>query len=316
MAKRHDQSAKAFLSFLAPAERCNQKCPSCYLTEVVQEPVHRFELTPADFAHFVTQFIEAKVPVGAVMFQGYEVTLPRSWPYLEAVFDVANDSGVPTSFITNGMLLDRWADRIDALDPAAITISLDGADAETNDRLRGLTGAFDASLRSVRSFLEKVPRYRSRLSIASTLYDEDNVRSLREMPAVLQDLGVSKWQLGYELYLQHGRCAPVQTPATLVAWAETLAQAATAKGIAFYTSDEFDTLADVDTRSVPIRRLFDPDLLYRIDPLGYVRSGRSMLEVWSEDATTRWDPACDDAVTVAGYNRRGARPTGSHRQVS
>ena len=47
------------LTFLAPAERCNQRCPACYITEVVQEPVTRSQLQPADYARFVEEFVEA-----------------------------------------------------------------------------------------------------------------------------------------------------------------------------------------------------------------------------------------------------------------
>ena len=290
-----------FLSFLAPAVSCNQRCPSCYLTEVVREPVHEFELDPADFARFVEQFVEAGAPLGAVMFQGYEVTLPQSWRYLEAVFEVAKRHRIPATFITNGMLLDRWTERIDMLDPAAITISLDGADSLTNDRLRGLSGAFDATLRSTRSFLTRLPRFRERLSVASILYDDANVSSLRAMPRLLRDLGILQWKVGYELQLKNGRCEPAQPLTTVVGWAAELAAEASSMGVDFHTSDEFDRLGDTDTGSMEVRRLFDPGRLFRVDPLGYVRSGRQILDEWNPDGAARWDPRRDHAAVVSGW---------------
>ena len=183
------------LTLLAPADRCNQACPACFITEVAREPVHRFDLSPEDYAQFVSDFVESEHDIQTVSFAGYEVTLPAAWPYVEAAFSVAIRHGLRRSFITNGMLLSKWTDRIDALDLHQITVSLDGATAAENDRLRGLPGAFGATVRSVTRFAEAAPRFRSRLVVASCLYDDANVASLEEMPRLLASLGIRGWTL-------------------------------------------------------------------------------------------------------------------------
>ena len=127
------------LSFLAPAVRCNQRCPACILDQI-GEPVSEVGLAPADYGLFVEQFVEAKVPIRSVTFQGYEVTLPASWPYLEVAFAVAREHEVARDFITNGMLLHKWTDRVEALDPQRISVSLDGSDPQTTTRSAGSEG--------------------------------------------------------------------------------------------------------------------------------------------------------------------------------
>ena len=107
----------AILTFVAPARRCNQRCPRCYLTEVSHEPVSAIGLSPEDYVRFVSDFVDAAIPILTVNFQGYEVTLPESWPYVEAVFGYAAQHNLPRAFVTNGMLLHKWTDRVLALEP-------------------------------------------------------------------------------------------------------------------------------------------------------------------------------------------------------
>ena len=298
-----------FLTFLAPAERCNQRCPNCYLTELTGEPVSDFVLRPKDYASFIEQFVDAEIPVLAVNFQGYEVTLPSSWPYVEAAFSVARRHRIDANFITNGMLLHKWAMRVQDLDVHQVVVSIDGATPEINDALRGLPGALDATLASVQSFLRQVPELGHRLSVASILYDGKNFQSLLGMPRLLSVLGIRSWVIGFELGLAGETVRPVLGVASLCDRMLQLREAATACGIECYVSDEFGYLGGLDEptkeRLRPLH-VYDARFLYRIDPKGYVRSGFKTLDVWKEDCARRWDPGTDDAVTASGY-RESAR---------
>lgn len=325
------------LSFLAPADRCNQRCPKCYLTEVVHEPVDQFGLAPADYATFVTQFAEAEIPIAGVTFQGYEVTLPRSWPYVEAVFAVTAEHDLCRSFITNGMLLDKLTDRVLALDPTRISVSLDGADASTNDRIRGLKGAFTATTESLRRFLRDAPSLGPRMAVVSCVYDEDNVTSLLGMPKLLKSLGIAQWALGFELVLGNGSLGngsldsspadhtetssenrsirPAQPARRAADWLRRLLEAADREGVACYVNDEFGAFkksegeeneGDVD-RTLRAMGLFDPSRLVRMDPLGYVRTGHEILTEWDATRARRWDPQRDNAVDIAGLRNPGPK---------
>ena len=288
------------LTFLAPADRCNQRCPRCYLTEVVHEPVHETTLGPLDFAHLVHELVGEDMAILSVAFQGYEVTLPRSWPYVEATFAAAAEHGLRRSFITNGMLLHKVADRVDALDPARISVSLDGADATVNDRLRGLEGAFEATLRSLRVFLKKAPRFQERLVIASCLYDEDNFRSLLALPLLARELGLQRWALSLELREQDGRARPCAAPSTVTRWIRELSQAAAAHGVECHVNDEFGFFEGLDP-TLPIHRVFNANFLYRVEPSGHIRVGHEILDVWDPASARPWHPGVDRAIDVVEY---------------
>ena len=260
-----------------------------------------------------------------VTFQGYEVTLPRSWPYVEAVFAVTAEHDLCRSFITNGMLLHKLTQRVVALDPTRISVSLDGATAQTNDRIRGLPGAFEATTESLRRFLQRAPSLAPRMAVVSCVYDEYNVASLSEMPKLLKSLGIKQWALGFELTRDEGIIRPAQPVARAGEWLRRLTDAADREGVACYVNDEFNsfknaaraTAADDDesTQSQGLEStiramgLFDPSRLVRMDPLGYVRTGHEILTEWDASRARRWNPKRDNAVDVAGFEV--PRPTAS-----
>ena len=62
----------------------------------------------------------------------------------------------------------------------------------------------------------------------------------------------------------------------------------------FFESDEGDGVL----RS---KHLFDPALLYRLDPAGYVRTGPELDLAWDARRARCWDPGTDDAVETVGY---------------
>ena len=303
----HDPPNPAtILTFLAPTDRCNQRCPSCYLTEVSGEPVNQTGLAPRDYARFVEHFVESDIPLLTIDFQGYEVTLPQSWPFVEAVFEVANRHRVRKSFITNGMLLHKHAARIDSLDPSSISISLDGGTVSANDRLRGLAGALETTLTSVRRFLDRVPRYADRLKVCSCLYDEENVASLEVMPSLLKELGVKRWRLAYELTSIDGRARAAEPREKIVAWIARLQAAADAEGISCEVHDATHFFTKEDEHRIRLIRIPSFEFLYRMDPLGYVRAGLEVYDAWARNPGVRWRPETENAVEAVGHWQRVA----------
>ena len=290
------------LTFLAPAARCNQRCPACFLTEVSGEPVAEFDLSPADFARFFEQVVGGGHSVAGITFQGYEVTLPRSWPYVEAVAEAARSRGVPWSFVTNGMLLAKHVRSIEALDPRRISVSLDGATAAVNDRLRGVSGALETTLSSVRRFSDALPEFTSRLAVVSTLYDEENVASLRQMPRLLRDLGITRWSLGFELVARAGKVGPARPAETLRSWIDELRAIAKEHDVVAHCTDEFGALSKSRPRRGAERgRPADSSRIVRVDPSGSVRVGRELLEVWDEGRVDRWRPNDEHAAEFLSH---------------
>ena len=277
---------------------------------MLREPVHESRLSPADYAALLRQFLATGVPELSVSFQGYEVTLPEAWPYVEAVLSVAKEHRLRRGFITHGMLLFKYTDRLLELMPHRISVSLDGADAEANDPIRGLSGAFEATVSSLRKVITEAPELRPRLAIASTLYSERNYRSLCRMPHLLRELGLRKWTLGYELTLEHGRQTPVADRATLERWLSGLLEAARREDIPVHLSDEFGFLSGGDAPPVTMdlaKSIFDPEFLIRVEPSGHVRVGAEILERFDPHTARRWDPLTDNIVETIDYRARVRR---------
>ena len=294
---------RVVLTFLAPAERCNQRCPACILDRA-GEPVSERILGPVDYGRLVEELLEDGVPIRGVGFQGYEVTLPRSWPYVEAAFEVARGHRIRRSFITNGMLIDLHRAAIDRLDPHRISVSLDGADAETNDRLRGLPGAFLATTKNLSRFLRELPRMRKRVGLVSVLYDEENFRSLLAMPSLLGQLGVRRWAVSVELEFSTGRGRPRHATETLARWISELRRSAEQAEIEFHFNDEFGLFRQDGAKARPELRgetLFDPDWILRVEPTGHIRVGHELLMTWDADRARLWRPSKNRAIQVIGY---------------
>ena len=290
------------LTLLAPAERCNQHCPSCGITTVFREPVQKFELSPSDYVRFVRSFVEEDIPILCVNFQGYEVTLPKSWPYVEAVFDLARDHAIDRGFITNGMLLHKWADRALALDPRRIHVSIDGSTAEVNDPIRGLQGAFKTTTESIRRFLRRAPTLAGRVVVNSIVYNENNFRSLLAMPRVIQSLGLRHWSLSFGLAAVGGAARPLTSRDVLKQWLFRLWEAGTKAGLTCAILDEFGHLGATQPRGEPrVHRVWNPNFLYRLDPLGHVLVGAESGQIWDEYGRARWDPKRESPVATTRY---------------
>ena len=291
------------LTFLAPARRCNQRCPRCIL-DLTGEPVRERSLSPEDFGRFVSAFVQAQIPIKMVTFQGYEVTLPESWPYVRSVFRVCQTHGIPRGFVTNGMLLHKRTQELVAFDPSRVSVSLDGASPEVHDPIRGLPGAFDATVSSLSRLLRQVPAFRKKLSVTSTLFGETNFDSLRDLPPILANLGIPIWAVTIESTVLHGRQRPAHEADQATEWFAKLREAAGVHHLRFYVSDElghFRSARTVEGRRVELKHVFDPGFLYRVEPSGHVRVGEELLRSWDASAARAWRPDRDDPVEVVGY---------------
>lgn len=284
-------SKKPFvLTMLAPAASCNQHCPNCYLTEVRHEPVDSFALTPDDFAQVLRELRESGTDVITVCFQGFEVTLPQSWPYAEAVFSEALKDDIRRCFVTNGMRLHALIDRIVALDPARIAVSIDGSDNETNDRHRGLPGALKRTLKSLDIFLGAAPKMRERMMVASVLYEQSNFKSLLAMPALLAERNITRWGVGLEVKAMDGDIRLAEDPRHIIGQLEALERAAHQHDISFFVGDEFGLVDVFDIKRDFIKSLPDHVDFLRLLPSGHAYWGKDSMREKAQPDDPCWLP--------------------------
>jgi len=285
------QKKPFILTLLAPAEQCNQRCPRCYLTEVRHEPVTSFTLSPDSFRQAVVSLIENDIHILTVSFQGYEVTLPKSWPYVESVFRETHRRAINRSFVTNGMRLHTYTDRIVEHNPNRIGVSLDGADSKTNDYHRGLGGAFKRTLKSLGFFLEKAPQFRNRITIVSVLYQNSNAKSLMQMPKLLADYGITKWGLGLEVSASgNGTIRLADDPEKLGEVLNVLNNAAKEQGISFFVGDEFGLIDPQILDIEAIKRVPSSVEFLRLLPSGHVYWGGQAMKNVSKPDDQIWNP--------------------------
>lgn len=126
----------------AVTKACNLRCVHCYASADPHAAPN--ELSHAEGRALLDDLAAYEVP--AVLFSGGE---PLVRPDIEALIGHAQALGLRCTLSTNGVLIDEHrADRLAALGLQYVGISLDGTQAR-HDKLRGMRGAFEASLAAI-----------------------------------------------------------------------------------------------------------------------------------------------------------------------
>ncbi len=117
--------------------KCNLRCIHCYAN--AGKSVN--ELSTEEAKEMIDDFAKMKVPV--LLFSGGEPLLRED---LFELVDYAVKKGVPCSLSTNGTLItEKVAEELKEAGISYVGVSIDGL-KETNDRFRGVEGAFERAL--------------------------------------------------------------------------------------------------------------------------------------------------------------------------
>lgn len=123
---------------------CNLKCVHCYAE--VRDAAGAQALSHAEGRALIDDLAAFGVPV--LLLSGGE---PLARPDVLELAAYAAGKGMRVTFSTNGTMIDRaWAARFKQIGVGYVGISLDGL-RETNDRFRGVPGAFDRALDGIRA---------------------------------------------------------------------------------------------------------------------------------------------------------------------
>lgn len=165
---------------LPVTERCNLGCLSCYMGQRgggAVEPEMSDELLLAVVDSAVELGVEEFYLVGGEPFVRRGVTL-RMMERIKA-------AGARGELTTNGTRLrDEDVDRITAMGWDMLQVSIDGADAATNDLLRPPSGTFEAALGTLDRFREAKSRLgsaRPRICVATVV----SRHNAHQLPAIL-----------------------------------------------------------------------------------------------------------------------------------
>jgi SynChlorMet cassette radical SAM/SPASM protein ScmF len=132
-------------------EGCNLRCRHCWIA-----PKYQGEGTsyPALDLDLFKTIIEQAKPLGltGIKLTGGE---PLLHPQINEIFEHIQAEELRLTVETNGVLCTpELAEKIAACKAPFVSVSLDGADAENHEWVRGVTGCFEAALKGVRNLAE------------------------------------------------------------------------------------------------------------------------------------------------------------------
>lgn len=138
------QQAGPRLIFWELTPQCNLRCVHCRAG--AQEERSADELTTEQGRAFIDSLVGWADPI--LVLTGGEPLYRPDWRDLARH---ATDRGLTVALATNGTLVDdRTASDIAASGIGRVSISIDGADAETHDRFRGVSGSYDRAVAGLR----------------------------------------------------------------------------------------------------------------------------------------------------------------------
>lgn len=150
-------------------QRCNLKCVHCYSQS--KDIEYPNEMTTKEAEAMLDDLAEFGAPV--ILFSGGE---PIIRPDLLELIAYAKEKGLRAVISTNGTLIsEEKARALKNMGLSYVGISLDGI-RETNDRFRGVNGAFDAAIQGIRNCKKVGIKVGLRFTI--------NKRNAKDIPAI------------------------------------------------------------------------------------------------------------------------------------
>ncbi len=152
-------------------QRCNLKCVHCYSQS--QNIEYPNELNTKDAKAMLDSLAEYGAPV--ILFSGGEPLMRED---LMELITYARDKGLRAVISTNGTLItEEKAEELKKFGLSYVGISLDGL-KETNDKFRGIEGAFDDALQGIRNCMKVGIKVGLRFTI--------NKRNAQDIPGIFK----------------------------------------------------------------------------------------------------------------------------------
>ena len=132
-------------------EGCNLRCRHCWIAPKYQSEGNSY---PALDLDLFKSIIEQAKPLGlsGVKLTGGE---PLLHPQINEILEFIQSVGLHLNVETNGVLCTpELASKMAACKNVFVSVSLDGADAETHEWVRGVEGSFETALKGIRSLVK------------------------------------------------------------------------------------------------------------------------------------------------------------------
>jgi len=133
-------------------EGCNLACRHCWIAPKYQAGEHTYPSLPLDLFRSI---IEQAKPLGlsGVKLTGGE---PLLHPHIHEILEMIHSEELRLTVETNGVLCTpELAEKMAECKGHFISVSIDGADAETHEWVRGVPGCFQAALEGVKNLAKR-----------------------------------------------------------------------------------------------------------------------------------------------------------------
>lgn len=177
------------LTMVLPAPSgCNLKCPFCAIAQrgETQDSI----LEREDYLRFLND-AAAHLSVVRVSVQGHEPLLPEVWELTRTLLLSVHRLPVGRRIVTNGTYLAEHAYELSGLSDT-VAVSLDSADANIHERLRGVPGCF---VKTVQGIEAAVSSFGPEGVVVNSVLFPGKAEHLRGMPEFLVGLGVKEWSI-------------------------------------------------------------------------------------------------------------------------
>lgn len=174
---------KSKVLFIRATEKCNANCIMCNFAG--SNVGHMLSID--EMAEILKRI--KKYNYKLIKFTGGE---PLLNPYLKDFIKMLNNENYKTSVITNGLLLINKIDELAQSGLNQIIVSIDGVNSDTNDKLRGVKGIFDSSIKGIQICKEKYPNIHIRIN---TVVSDKNIEELCDMSDLFLSLGIDEWSI-------------------------------------------------------------------------------------------------------------------------
>lgn len=176
---------------------CNLACKHCR-AEAHPEP-YDGELSTSEAKKLIDSFTEVGKPL--IIFTGGDPMMRKD------VFELvsyARSKGLECAFAPNGTLINEEnAKKIKESGISRCSISIDGPDASSHDSLRGVPGAFNASIRGIELLKKNDVPFQ-----INTTVTKDNRNNFKQIFNLCQKLGAVAWHIF--LLVPMGRAASMR----------------------------------------------------------------------------------------------------------
>ncbi|MFC1494714.1 SynChlorMet cassette radical SAM/SPASM protein ScmF [Thermodesulfobacteriota bacterium] len=168
-------------------EGCNLACRHCWLAPPLQTGNRKYPVLPAGLFE---KAISEAIPLGlkGVKLTGGE---PLLHPKLKEILSITRDNNLRLIMETNGLLCSmEIAEEIAKSTDRFVSVSIDGTDSNTHDKIRGVEGSFEKAKEGVKNLVKTG----TPVQIIMSLMPE-NKHQMESMISLAQDLGAESLKI-------------------------------------------------------------------------------------------------------------------------